>query len=130
MKIYWDSSALIAALHNPRMRSRIRPGENGTRPHSVAEVFSTLTKGVNFRYSPDDAAKMAEDLARDLDFVELSAADAISALRKAKSLGVRGARVHDLMHAEAALKYGADRLLTLDQAGFGTLNLGVQISAP
>ena len=40
MKTYWDSSALIEALHAPRLRSRIRRGENGTRPHSLAEVFS------------------------------------------------------------------------------------------
>ena len=72
MKTYWDTSALIEALHAPRLRSRIRRGENGTRPHSLAEVFSTLTKGVNFRYPPADAANMAADLAKDLDFVELS----------------------------------------------------------
>ena len=81
MRTYWDSSALIEALHDPKLRSRIRRGENGTRPHSLAEVFSTLTKGVNFRYPPADAANMAGDLAKDLDFVELSAADAVSALK-------------------------------------------------
>jgi hypothetical protein len=91
MKTYWDSSALIQALHDPKLRSRIRRGGNGTRPHSLAEVFSTLSKGVNFRYPPADAANMAADLAKDLDFVELSAADAVSALKKASSLGVRGA---------------------------------------
>jgi predicted nucleic acid-binding protein len=130
MKTYWDSSALIEALHDARLRSRLRPGENGTRPHSLAEVFSTLTKGVNFRYSPSDAARMAEDLARDLDFVELSAAETVSVLKRASSLGVRGARVHDLMHAEAASKYGADLLLTLDDAGFGTLKLPLRVSTP
>ena len=130
MKTYWDTSALIEALHAPRLRSRIRRGENGTRPHSLAEVFSTLTKGVNFRYPPADAANMAADLAKDLDFIELSAADAVSALKKASSLGVRGARIHDLMHAEAAIKYGADELLTLDDAGFASLNLSLQVAAP
>jgi hypothetical protein len=59
MKTYWDSSALIEALHDPKLRSRIRRRENETRPHSLAEVFSTLTKGVNFRYPPADAANMA-----------------------------------------------------------------------
>jgi predicted nucleic acid-binding protein len=130
MKTYWDSSALIEALHNPNLRSRIRRGENGTRPHSLTEVFSTLTKGVNFRYSPADAAKMAGDLARDLDFVELSAADSVTTLKKASSLGVRGARIHDLMHAEAAIKYGAEELLTLDDSGFASLRVPVRISAP
>ena len=130
MKTYWDSSALIEALHDSKLRARICRGENGTRPHSLAEVFSTLTKGVNFRYPPADAANMAADLARDLDFVELSSADAVSALKKASSLGVRGARIHDLMHAEAAIKYGADELLTLDDSGFSSLNLSLQVAAP
>ena len=35
-----------------------------------------------------------------------------------------------LMHAEAAIKYGADELLTLDDAGFASLNLSVQVAAP
>jgi predicted nucleic acid-binding protein len=130
MRTYWDSSALIAALHDPELRSRIRRGENGTRPHSPTEVFSTLTKGVSFRYPPADAAKMAADLAADLDFVELSADDTVSALKKASSLGVRGARIHDLMHAMAAIKYRADELLTLDDSGFASLNLSLQITAP
>lgn len=68
-----------------------------------------------------------EDL---LDFIELSSADAVSALKKASSLGVRGARVHDLMHAEAAIKYSADELLTLDDSGFASLNLSLQVAAP
>jgi predicted nucleic acid-binding protein len=96
----------------------------------LSEIFSTLTKGVNSRYSPADAANMASDLARDIDFVELSASDAISVLAKASSLGVRGARIHDLMHAEAAMKYGADELLTLDDSGFATLKLSLRVAAP
>jgi predicted nucleic acid-binding protein len=51
-------------------------------------------------------------------------------LKKASSLGVRGARIHDLMHAEAAIKYGANELLTLDDSGFATLNLSLQVAAP
>ena len=90
MKTYWDSSALIEALHDPKMRSRIRPGENGTRPHSLSEVFSTLTKGVNFRYSPADAASMAGDLAKDLDFIELSAAAPSGGLLDLEVLGALG----------------------------------------
>ena len=71
--------------------------------------------------------KPDEDL---LDFIALSSADAVSALKKASSLGVCGARVHDLMHAEAAIQYGADELLTLDDSGFASLNLSLQVAAP
>jgi predicted nucleic acid-binding protein len=130
MKTYWDSSALIEALHAPQIRSRLEPGENASRPHSLAEVFSTLTKGINFRYSPADAASMVEDLSKDLSFVELTSADAVSAVQRASSQGIRGARIHDLMHAVAAKKFGADVLLTLDKAGFSNLKLTFKIESP
>lgn len=130
MKTYWDSSALIEALHDPEMRDRIKPGDNATRPHSLTEIFSTLTKGVNFRYSPADAAKMVKDLAPDLTFVELTSEEIVNAINKASDLGVRGGRVHDLMHAWAAKKWQAELLVTLDKSGFSTLKVPVKISEP
>ena len=130
MKAYWDSSALIKALHDPKLRTSLKPGKDGTRPHSLAELFSTLTKGVNFHYSPNDAAAMLESLCRSLDFVELSAGEAISAIKSASSQGVRGARIHDLMHAAAATKYQATVLFTLDEAGFSTLKTSVPARVP
>ena len=130
MKAYWDSSALIKALHDQKLRTSLRRGKDGTRPHSLAELFSTLTKGVNFHYSPADAAAMIESLAESLDFVELSAADAVAAAKTASAQGVRGARIHDLMHAVAAQKYKATVLFTLDEAGFSTLKSLVRAQAP
>jgi predicted nucleic acid-binding protein len=130
MKIYWDSSALIEALHNPELRAQIKPDQNASRPHSLAEVFSTLTKGVNYRYSPTDAANMIEDLAKDLNFVELDAIETLKGVKQASALGVRGGRIHDLMHARAAAKFDADVLFTLDNAGFSTLNLKIKVESP
>jgi len=34
------------------------------------------------------------------------------------------------MHPETAIKSGADELLALDDAGFASLNLSVQVAAP
>ena len=130
MKTYWDSSALIEALHYPDLRDRIKPGDNATRPHSLAELFSTLTKGINFRYSPADAANMIVDLLPDLTFVELTAEETASAIKEANAQGVRGGRIHDLMHAWAAKKWKADVLMTLDAKGFATLKVPVKISEP
>ena len=130
MKTYWDSSALIEALHDPKLRIQIKPGEHATRPHSLTEVFSTLTKGVNFRYTALDASNMLQDLAKDLAFVVLDSGDTMEAIQDASAQGVRGARIHDLMHATAAKKYGADVLLTLDTAGFSTLKLPMKVSTP
>lgn len=118
MKRYWDSSALIKAVHDPVERAGLKPEKDGTRTHTLAELFSTLTKGVSFRYSPEDAGKMISDLAKDLSFIELTKTEALSAVTDASRLGVRGARIHDLMHAVAARKFGARVLMTLDTAGF------------
>lgn len=130
MKAYWDSSALIKVLHDQKLRESLKPGKDGTRPHSLAEIFSTLTKGVNFRYPPADAAAMIESLAGTLDFVDLSAAEALAGVKNASSQGVRGARIHDLMHAAAAEKYKATVIFTLDGAGFSTLKTSVPARAP
>ena len=130
MKIYWDSSALVEALYDTNLRRSMKRGQDGTRPHALAELFSTLTKGVKFRYSPNDAAALIENLSQNLDFVELSADDALSAVKDAGKQGVRGARIHDLMHAVAAEKYRADTLMTVDLAGFSTLKISVPVKAP
>ena len=130
MKAYWDSSALIKALHDQQLRLGLRRGKDGTRPHSLAEIFTTLTKGINFHYSASDAAEIIASLAENLDFVELSAEDALTAVKSASAQGVRGARIHDLMHAVAAQKYMATVLYTLDEAGFSTLKSSVPEKAP
>jgi predicted nucleic acid-binding protein len=130
MKIYWDLSALIKALHDQKLRASMKRGKDGTRPHSLAELFSTLTKRLNFHYSPADASAMLESLAKDLDFIELTAAEAIAAVKSASSQGVRGARIHDLMHAAAAQKYKATVIFTLDGAGFSSLKGSVPAQAP
>jgi predicted nucleic acid-binding protein len=130
MNTYWDSSALIELLHRPELRATLSAKNHFTRLHTLSELFSTLTKGVNFRYTPADAARMIDDLALDLSFVELSKDDALSALKAATRLGVRGGRIHDLMHATAARKAGAATLLTLDSAGFTGLANGLRITAP
>ena len=130
MITYWDSSALIELLHRAELRASISAKNHFTRLHTLSELFSTLTKGVNFRYSADDAAKMIDDLARDLSFVELSKEDVLEAIKTARRLGVRGGRIHDLMHASAARKSGATNLMTLDSASFTGIAAGLKILAP
>lgn len=130
MKTYWDSSALIEILHTPSRRTAFSPKFDVTRTYTLAEVYSTLTKGVNYRYPPDDAAKMIEGLAEDLDFIQLSKGDTLATIKEARAQGVRGARIHDLMHATAARKCGASTLMTLDLAGFTGLAKGLKIETP
>jgi predicted nucleic acid-binding protein len=127
MKAYWDSSALISAVEEPELRARLASQKGFSRRHALAEVFSSLTGKAHLRLAPSEAARLLIDLADELEFVELTTEEIIKAATEAESLGVRGGRIHDLLHAVAARKSGAKILLTLDQNDFERLVPGLSI---
>ena len=131
MKRYWDSSALIDALHDSRIEKlALEPGQF-TRLHALSEAFSTLTGGrLGFQYLPDDAAAMLREITGTMKFVELEPAEILKALDEAQERGVRGGRVHDWLHARAAKKAGVEQLLTDNFADFAGLEDGFDITAP
>lgn len=130
MRRYWDASGLVEALHDETVRLKITKESAVTRSHSFSEVFSTLTGGrLGFRYAPDDAAEMISSLAKDLEVVDMSLEESLAALSQAGRVGVRGGRVHDFLHAEAARKAGVERLVTLNTSDFvGLLGREVEIT--
>lgn len=127
MKSYWDSSALVAAVADPLLQTRLIKDGGVTRSHSIAEVFSTLTGNPLVRISAEDASSALEKLAANLDFIDVGAKELLLALKQAGKLGVRGGRVHDYFHALAADKSGADELLTLDANDFVGLTVKAKI---
>ncbi len=128
MSAYWDSSAVIEACTSTALRVRLRQERGLTRTHTLAEVFSTLTVGnLAFRLDADEAAQTVANLAADLDFYDLTAAEVLTALKEARKKGVRGGRIHDFLHAVAAQKSGAKKLLTLDKNDFaGLTKVGIE----
>lgn len=120
MKAYWDTSSLLVAV----LRNQQPAG--CTRPHTLAEAFSRLTgKGVALAgeearklMKADEAAQLLAGATENMSFVELSAEDVIAHLKTAQAKGVRGARVHDFLHACAAVAAGADVLYTLNTTDF------------
>lgn len=127
MKAYWDSSALVSSAVDTALGARLAADKGFSRRHALAEVFSALTGKAHLRLSASKAAKLVEQLAGDLEFVELSTEEIVQAAKDAESLGVRGGRIHDLLHARAALKSGAGALLTLDRNDFDSLAPGLII---
>jgi predicted nucleic acid-binding protein len=103
-----------------------------TRPHALSEVFSALTGGGFEIALPDGrkehkrlslrlAARVVSAIHARLRYVELSADEIVAALQTARDKGAQGGRVHDLMHAVAAEKAGADELWTTDRNDFAGL---------
>jgi predicted nucleic acid-binding protein len=122
MRDYWDSSALIEACQSLVLRARLNREGGLTRTHTLSEVFSTLTGGhLAFRLDADAAAQTIASLASDLAFHDPTPAEVLNALKTARKKGVRGGRVHDYLHAVAAEKSGAKKLLTLDKNDFKDL---------
>ena len=121
MKTYWDSSALVESVWEPSLSARLRRERGVTRSHALAEVFSALTGNPQNRVATEIAADLVEQLAKSLDFVDLTAAEMLAALKSARKLGVRGGRVHDFFHAVAAKKCGAKKIVTLDKNDFDGL---------
>jgi predicted nucleic acid-binding protein len=130
-RTYWDSSALVEALHDETLRKRLEQPDNLTRTHAMSEVFSTLTGGrLGIRYSPAEAAEMVASIAEDLEIVELSPEQTLEALTSAHKKGVRGGRIHDYLHAVAAVQAEAKILVTLNGKDFKGLIEGLKIVAP
>ncbi len=128
---YWDSSALIEAIQNLEVRKALRRGGGFTRPHTFAEIFSTLTGGrLGFRCPSRDASKINRELASDLKTVELDRDETLTALAAAQKHGVRGGQTHDFLHAVAAEKAGAGALYTLNRSDFQSLRLAIRIEPP
>jgi len=121
MKAYWDSSALVEAVKDAALRARLHKEKGISRPHALSEVFCTLTGNPKLRFDAEYAARTVEQLADELEFCDLTPAEMIAAFKAARRKGVRGAHVHDLLHAAAADKSGAHELLTLDQNDYAGL---------
>src|SRR5712671_1855602 len=131
MRRYWDASALMDALHDPRVEHKSLEPDQWTRAHALVETFSTLNGGrLGFQYLPDAAAALIREISAGMNFVELDAAETLAALDAAQKRGVRGGRVHDRLHARAALKAKVAELLTGNFADFAGLEDGFSVSPP
>jgi predicted nucleic acid-binding protein len=122
MKSYWDSSALIESTVDLALRKRLQDEGGFTRPHALSEMFSALTAGnASIRTDAETAARIIEELAGELNFIDLTVHEMVAAFKKAKRLDVRGGCVHDFLHAVVAEKAGADKIIALDENDFNDL---------
>jgi hypothetical protein len=136
-KYYWDSSAMINAAVSEAVAERLDTGTHLARAHNLSEFFAIMTgRGVEMRglgaraiWSPEDARKWLHDFVSKVTLVELSAGEWLDGLDAAGSKVV-GAHVYDYGHALAAIKGGADVVLTRNRSDFEGLIGGAVIEHP
>jgi predicted nucleic acid-binding protein len=127
MTHYLDSSILVAAMvedepnHEACLRV-LRKKNAVTWVHALAETFATLTGGrLGLRASPATAAELIGALSPRLRLIELDAAETLSAIQDAESVGARGGSLYDYLHLVAARKVSATELHTLNGRHFSAL---------
>lgn len=116
---------MINAAVSDSVAERLDADTHLARSHNLSEFFAIMTgRGVEIRglgaravWSPEDARKWLRDFVSKVTIVELSAGEWLDGLDDAGAK-VLGARVYDYGHALAAIKAGADVVLTRNPSDF------------
>ncbi|MEO1633593.1 MAG: PIN domain-containing protein [Cyanobacteria bacterium J06631_9] len=137
MKVLYDTSVLVAALlvehsnHDkalPLLELAKRGDAEGyLSTHSLAELYAVMTRLPEpLKVLPDEAKALIEDLLTYLKPVPLEADDYQKAIARLMTLKMIGGVVFDAIIAQAALKAGVTRLITLNAKDF--VRLGDEIA--
>jgi predicted nucleic acid-binding protein len=126
MKVYFDSSALIAAMvaeeiHHERAAEALSESNDGfTSNHALSEVFATLTGGrLSLQLSPSEAAQVIDHNVLDrLTIIDLNTADYRRAISDSQAVGARGGGIFDMLHLQAARRGKAQRIFTINVRHF------------
>jgi predicted nucleic acid-binding protein len=135
VKWFFDTTVLVAALlpeheHHARSFPLFASGarkQAGCAAHSLAEVYSTLTRYPGKeRMSAEAASLMLQGIEQRLTLVWLDGNEYSAAIRRMARLEIVGGAVYDGLVAACALKAGAVRLYTWNVRHFDLLGAEIQ----
>jgi predicted nucleic acid-binding protein len=130
VRAFFDSSVLVplyleAHEHHAasyRAVNRYKTGEAGCAAHTLAEVYSALTRlPGKLRTSTEQAMLHIDALRAEFKVISLSADDAYRCLNSNSRLGITGGSIYDALVAQAALKADAERIYTWNMRHFSRL---------
>ncbi len=139
MRIFFDTSVLIAAMverhpaHSRALpwlsRAKAKTFSWGVAAHSIAETYAILTTlPLKPRISPQLACRfIRENVENSATILALNPSEYSQMIKALAEQELTGGIVYDSIILWAALKYGADQLLTLNPRAFQTLVLGRKI---
>ncbi len=136
VKVLFDTSVLVASSIREHPSFEWSSGwvkralrgelEGFVFSHSVAELFAILTVHPKTRLPVTQVNQTIDALLRFMHPISLEAKDYHIALARAEGFKLSGGAIYDVLHAQAFLKSGADRLVTLNPKHF--LRLGEDIA--
>ncbi|MDX1984026.1 MAG: PIN domain-containing protein [Bryobacteraceae bacterium] len=119
MKAFFDTSVLVPVFlsdhphHGPSLARfrQVAPSNGFAAAHSLAELYSTLTRlPVPYRLTPAQAMEAVRASTRRLTFVSLTADEIGTILEKAATLNIQGGTAYDFLIASCAGKAEIDVL--------------------
>jgi predicted nucleic acid-binding protein len=134
VKVLADTSVLVAALssvhvHHARARVWLQAAEEkklelGLTLHAIAETYSVLTRiPYPAKFSAVKAKKALEDIAAISTMIDADGALYFATVDRCVSLGLVSGAIFDGLHVLAAERWGADAVLTFNEADFVRLSL-------
>lgn len=144
MKVFFDTSVLVAAFvpahpRHERAFVRVRRARSGEdrmviATHTLAEAYSVLTTlPLSPRIAPAAAARiLRENLEGHADLQALTAADYREVVRHLGDAGLAGGIIYDALACRAAIRAGADLILTFNPKDFTRAwpDSGVRVEEP
>ncbi|MGB3614610.1 MAG: PIN domain-containing protein [Elainellaceae cyanobacterium] len=138
MKVLFDTSVIVAASlpQHPRhapcfaqlQAARTDQVQGYLSTHSLAEIYSVLTRMPSKpRMSPQDVRLLIDHQLQYLEAVLLEPANYRAAIAQMSELNLPGGGIFDALIAQAALKAGVDRLLTLNPKHFTRLSEAIAL---
>jgi predicted nucleic acid-binding protein len=136
VRILFDTSVIIAALlpkhtsHSPCFL-QLQSAKSGQfqgylSTHSLAELYSVLTRMPSQpRMSPQAAKALIGRCLQYLQAVPLDTTDYQSAIAQMTDLNLPGGGIFDALISQAALKIGADKIMTLNPKHFTRLSISI-----
>lgn len=132
MKILYDTSAFVAAVlgSHPAHAEAHRVldlarsgGERGlVAAHTLAESYAVLSAiPTHPRLRPHQVNQIIRENLDGFRVITLSVRDHRAVLQQMESLELSGGAIYDVLIARAAIKAGADRLVTLNARHFNRL---------
>jgi predicted nucleic acid-binding protein len=127
VKWFFDSSVLVPALlpdhvHHARSFAAFAAASRknaGCAAHSLAEVYSTLTRYPGKqRLSAESAALLVQEVEHRLTLVGLDGDEYLAAINRIAGMGIVGGAVYDALIAACAAKAKADMVYTWNIAHF------------
>ena len=127
MQAFLDTSVLVpaflSALPNHasslKLLSRCQPDNAACAAHSLAELYSTLTRlPAPHRATPEQALKCVETVASRFRLISLDGETYLDTIRQAAPNRISGGTIYDCLIARCAIQSGASQIITWNRRHF------------